>query len=336
MRVKATSRGFVLAIGILLVSPCGPAGAEEVDNGILSIGVSGSRGGAIDSLRVLGQETVNTADLGRLIQAVHFFPFAELPPQPALCNGPKPPWAAAQEAGDQCAGPSEVVDLRLADRRRLTVDVRPKDWATGETIQGLRFETQITLGPLPYLPKQEIAELRYRVTWDGLPAGKKPPKTLHAVGAENGATPVPFIPAAYFNSGTLPRLYGLSLDGAKWQEVTPVVSKDGAYAPANYRFRVMAWMRPDLGWGVGFYSRRTLDQGCHGVTFPMALPGQAGQCPNFATQSFPNHGTNNVSVVDQTGTTAEAGRSLELVSYILVGNLGTIQENVNAVFDAGH
>jgi hypothetical protein len=68
----------------------------------------------------------------------------------------------------------------------------------------------------------------------------------------------------------------------------------------------------------------------------MALPGQAGQCPNFATQSFPNHGTNNVSVVDQTGTTAEVGHSMELVSYILVGNLGTIQQNVNAVFDAGH
>ncbi|WP_430912320.1 hypothetical protein [Methylobacterium sp. sgz302541] len=332
------SEALRLAAGLTLVAALSaPAGAEEIDNGILAIGVSGRHGGAIDSLRVLGQETVDTADLGRHIQAVHFFPFAELPAGAPRCDGPKPPWAAPQDAGDQCAGTSEIVALESSGRRHLGVNVRPREWATGETFPGLRYETRIALGPLPYLDAREVAELRYRVRWDASAAGRPPPQAMHAVGAGNGATPVPFIPAAYFGSRTLTRLYGLSLDGAAWQEVAPTVSPDGNYAPSNYRFRAMAWMRPDLGWGVGFYSRRTLDQHCHGVAFPMALPAQAGQCPNFAAQAFPNHGTNNVSVVDQTSGAPDRTREVEeLISHVFVGNLATIQANVNTVHGSGH
>ena len=312
------------------------AGADEVANDVLAIGISGAHGGAIDSLRVLGQETVNTTDLGRHIQAAHFFPFADLPAGTPSCKGPKPPWAAPQDAGDQCGGTSQVYALENTDGKRLHVGVLPREWATGETYPGLRYETRVTLGPLPYDGAAEVAELKYRIHWDATVAGQKPLPMMHSVGAGNGATPVPFIPAAYFDSETLTRLYGLAIDGASWQEVAPNVSRDASYAPSNYRFRAMAWMRPDLTWGVGFYSRGTLDQGCHGVSFPMALPAQAGQCPNFATQSFPDHGTNNVSVVDQTGGTLAPGQAIELTSHVLVGNLGTIQENANRIHASGH
>lgn len=329
-----SARFPILALALVLGAPSSRLGAEEVANDVLAIGVSGTHGGAIDSLRVLGRETVNTADLGRHIQAVHFFPFAALPDGAASCNGPKPPWAAPQEAGDQCGGASEVYDLRHEAPNRLRVGVRPREWATGRLFPGLRYETRITVGPLPYAGAKEIAELSYRVRWDGA-AGGTPPQMLHAVGAANGATPVPFVPAAYFDSATLTRLYGLSIDGRDWQEVAPTVSRDGNYAPSNYRFRAMAWMRPDLGWGVAFYSRATLDQSCHGASFPMALPAQAGQCPNFAAQAFPVHGTNNVSVVDQTGGRPAAEGGVTLTSHAVVGNLATIQQIVNAVHEAG-
>jgi hypothetical protein len=334
--LKRTTTRRLFAIAACLAVLSSGTRAEEVANSVLSIGISGAHGGAIDSLRVLGVETVNTADLGRHIQAVHFFPFADLPAGTPSCNGPKPPWAAPQDAGDQCGGTSQVYALGSSDRKRLNAGMRPREWATGETFPGLRHETHVTLGPLAYSDALEIAELKYQIFWDATFAGQKPLPVKHAVGAGNGATPVPFIPAAYFDSKTLTRLYGLSIDGANWQEVAPTVSRDGNYAPSNYRFRAMAWMRPDLSWGVGFYSRRTLDQGCHGVTFPMALPMQAGQCPNFATQAFPNHGTNNLSVVDQTSGTLAPGQGIELVSHLLVGNLGTIQQNVNRVFTSGH
>ncbi len=143
---------------------------------------------------------------------------------------------------------------------------------------------------------------------------------LHSV----GNTPVPFVPAIYFKGDVLTKLYGLSIDGSTWTDLSASVvsSFDGTYAPSLYRYRAMAWMRPDLGWGVALYGRWALHQSCGYNTFSMAQQDQSGQCPNFAAIRFPNAtlgvvgGANNLSLIDQTLTTLPAGGDIGLMAHL--------------------
>lgn len=75
----------------------------------------------------------------------------------------------------------------------------------------------------------------------------------------------------------------------------------------------------------------------------MVLSSQATQCPNYAAQSYPtaastdgHGGVNNLSLLDQTIGTIPAGGSVSRMSHLAVGNLGTIQTVVNAIYSAGY
>ncbi|WP_132255201.1 hypothetical protein [Methylobacterium segetis] len=332
------SRLSILSLTAVVLALLGPVPAlcQTASNGVVSLTVSGSRGGSIDSLRILGVETINTADLGREIQASLFFDSTSLPPQAKTCETKAPPWLNPQEAGDECGVPSQVYALGTSGRS-VSVGSYPREWAGRGTTSGLRIEGHHTVGPLPYLDAQEVIRMRYQVHRDRADARPSNLAFMHAVfDGLSRPTPVPFVPAAYFDRQVLSKLYGLSMDGTAWTDLSSNVSTAATYAPSLYRFRAMAWMRSDLGWGVALYGRWTLDQRCGTHKFPMALPDQTDQCPNFAAQSFPTQGTNNLSLVDQTLTELKPGAGVELTAHTIVGNLDTIRAGVNAIHGRGH
>lgn len=327
-----------LLIGLAATAlAAGSSQAQTVSNSVVSLSADQSHGGAITSFKVLGTETINGADLGRDIQSSFFFDSAGLPPQAASCVTAVPPWLNPQEAGDECGVPSQIYAVGTTGNR-LDVGVYPRDWHGRGITPGLRIEGHHTVGPLPYISDPETTQLKYQVYWDQAYEGQPDLKFQHSTfDARPRATPVPFVPAAYFKADLLPRLYGLSLDGTTWIELTSSVSASGGdYEPSLYRFRAMAWMQAELGWGVALYGRSTLEQSCGANTFEMALPAQSGQCPNFAAQRFPSQGTNNLSVVVQGLRDQPPGTGVEIISHMVVGNLSTIQDQVNRVYQSGN
>ncbi len=321
----------------LAILTAGAASAETVSNSVVSLTVDQQHGGSISSFKVLGVETINSDDLGRDIQASLFFEAADLPAQPTSCRTAVPPWLNPQEGGDECGLASTIYAIGTTGNR-LDVGVYPRDWHGRGLTPGLRIEGHHTVGPLPYLAEPETTELRYQVYWDQAYPGQKNLKFMHSTfDSRPRATPVPFIPAAYFKANLLPRLFGLSMDGTTWTELTSsVASSSGDYTPSLYRFRAMAWMQQGMGWGVAFYGRSTLDQSCGTNSFEMALPEQAGQCPNFAAQRFPGQNTNNLSLVHQGLWDQPPGTGVQVTAHMVVGNLPTIQDQVNRVYQSGN
>ncbi|HEX5749162.1 MAG TPA: hypothetical protein VFZ09_23165 [Archangium sp.] len=178
---------------------------------------------------------------------------------------------------------------------------------------GLRMEGHHKVGPLPYAPVNEVVKLGYLFI-NG--SGASQPFMTSVYDSAGQPTPVPFVPAIYFKASVLNRLFGLRFDGV-WEEVA-VNSSNGAYTPSKYRYFAMAWMRQDLGWGVGLYSRATL-----------------GQATNFVAQRFSAQGTNNLSVVDQTLGTLGPYASVGREPHLAVGNLGTIKSIFDQVYNSG-
>lgn len=343
MSVRDILEKLCVATASIMVgtSICSSALGATITNGIVSIGVNvtGTKGGSIESLKVVGIETLNVADLGREAQASIFVNSSLLPPQGANCQATLPIWLNPQDGGDQCNTPSQVYAIGTSGST-VHVGSYPRDYAGRGPTPGLRIEGHHTVGPLPYLNAPEVVQMKYQVYWDNA-AGRGALPTMHYVyDGLSRQTPVPFLPATYFKGDLLTRLYGLSVDGSTWVDLTSSVStrSDGTYAPSLYRFRAMAWMRSDMGWGVGLYGRWTLNSNCS-TNFGMALTEQSGQCPNFAAQRFFSGGssqTNNLSLVDQSLAKLAPGTGQEFIAHFVVGNLDTIRSYVNALFAAGY
>ena len=344
---KIILKSLVIAsLGLQQLNAISQVPAQTVSNGVITLGVTPSiHGGGIDSLKVVGTETIDNADLGRQLQASLFFPTTN---QTNTCypSTPLPPWLNPQEVGDICGRVSPVWGGGPGPNGsgEINVGTYPLDYdGSGATPIGLSITGNHKIGPLPYSNVTQVARLLYTIKSEASSI-----TALHQVGVNspsNGnATPVPFIPAIYFKGNTLTRLYGLSIDGSTWTEVTNNTNIGGSngYDPSLYRYRAMAWMRPDLGWGVGIYGRWTLNQKCT-RSWKMALAEQQGQCPNFAAQRFPNTfssagsgGVNNISLVDQTLGTIPAGGSVSFMPHVAVGDLNTIKGLINGIYNSGY
>ena len=318
---------------------------QRVSNSVVSLGISGARGGSIDSFKVLGVETIDTNDLGREIQTSLVFNSAQYTP---TCPDGQPRAATSvinpQEAGDICGRPSNVYGLNLGPTGsgEINSGSNPRDWqGRGYVPPGLRIEGNHKIGPLPYVNANEAVRLLYTIFSD-----QQSVTFDHTTPLANGhVTPVPFLPAMYFKGNVLTRLYGLSLDGTTWTEVTPTVfssTTNGQYNPSLYRFRAMAWMNPQANWGVALYGRWTLTQGCNNVIFPMTLANQVNQCPNFAAIRYPSGtpgvigGVNNLSLVDQTLGTIPAHGSVSRMPHLVVGDQATMQRIINQIYSSGN
>jgi len=334
-----------LLAGLLALSFTAPALAapQTVSNSVVSLGVSGSRGGSIDSFKILGTEIVDTADLGREIQASLFFNSQQpgLQQNNTTCNASPPPWLNPQDAGNECGVASPWYALGKTGNR-LDVGTLPKEWhgrgnGPNNLINGLRIEGHHTVGPLPYANFNEVTQLRYQVFWNAEYAGQPALQFQRSVFDGNSQpTPTSFLPAAYFKSSQFVRPVGLPMDGGDWVDLQPSANvSTGSYTPSLYRFRAVAWMRQDLSLGVALYARSTLNQTC-AQTFTMELPQQQGQCPNFAVVGFPALGAVNVSVVDQSLTSIPLNGSVERVAHMFVGNLPTMRSQINAVYNSGN
>ncbi|MFA9285414.1 MULTISPECIES: hypothetical protein [unclassified Comamonas] len=341
-----------IAIGIALTVLLGEHVRAQVvsqtaDNGTISISLNPVQyGGAITSLKVSGVETLDTHDHGRLLQASLFFNAGSESGAYVPCNGGNsPPWVNPQEAGDNCnrtsttigGGPGHV------GSGEVNVLTEPLDWGgLGVRPVGFQIGGNHKLGPLPYMNLNQVARLLYTF--------KTTDQTVHPLTYLPWGEPNlgPFVPAIYFKASLLNRLYGLSMDGSTWTEVTSSVNApiSTAYQPSYYRFKAMAWATDDTsspsdGWGVAIYGGWTTNQICSGIV-TMTLPAQAGQCANYAAQRFPTTassdkvGTNNISLLDQTLTTIQADSSVTRMPHIVVGNLDTIRSIINGLSDQGY
>ncbi len=288
----------------------------RVSNPVLSIGISGNWGGAIDSVQVLGYEVVNAADTGREIQSAVYFNTSNTG---FYCGQDTPPWYAPSEAGDICNNKSPIYAIG-ADTTNLHVGVYPLDWAgRGQQPQGLQIEGHHQIGPLPYSNHNEVARLGWRfLNYTGGSLNFMPDNPP-VVACGLLPVPVPLLPAVYFDDSRLTRLFGLRMDSA-WEEVSPYqASNGGDYCPSKYYYKAMAWMLPDLGWGVALYSRDTLNQAI-----------------NFVAEEFPCCGTNNLSVVNQSIGVLADGAYVDRSLHLVVGNLGTIQAFVDELYSNGY
>jgi hypothetical protein len=365
------NQSFV-ATSILVALSIQPSQAGTVTgNGLLGVsnpvveismqyeqGNSAPRGGAISSLKVFGTETIDTDDQGRSIQASVFISNSYMLPNNIVNNeglmvcpanqsfiNTVMPGRNVQNGGDMCGRPSPIYDIGTSGNT-LSVGVKPYDWGGAGAIPGFYITGHHTVGPLPYINTSEVIKLTYHFIWDGQNGNASGLKFQDFDQDADGKTPVPFVPAIYFKASVLPRLFGLSIDGSQWVEVTPtpsriingptptVASNENTYRPSLFRFRAMAYMTQDLGWGVGLYGRQTISQTC-ATTFNMSWSAQAGQCPNFVAQ---NHSglTNNLTLIDQTLSFIPKGSSVEKTSHIAVGNLGTIQSLINNIYNSGN
>jgi hypothetical protein len=332
------TKRFVIATSatICLISllPAADASAAQVSNSVVTLGISGTRGSSIDSFKVLGVETIDVNDLGREIQASVFISYSA---PSTTCAPTTATYENSTEAGDICGVASGVYAIGTAGAS-IAAGSYARDWNGRGTIPGVAIEGHHQVGPLSYAAFPQVSNLTYYIVSDQLNS-----TFLQNVPLGGGVTPVNFMPAIYFRGDVLSRLYGLSVDGQTWTEVTAntISSPTNTYVPSLYRFRAMAWMTSDLAWGVGLYGRSTLNQTCP-TTYSMTLSSQAGQCPNYAAEKFPNAtpgqvgGANNLSLLDQTLTYVAAQTYAIRESHLMVGNLATIQSVVNTVYNAGH
>lgn len=321
--------------------------SQTADNGTISISMTPSQfGGAITSIKVLGTETLDTHDHGRQLQASLFFSAGAESGAYVPCNGSNsPPWVNPQEAGDNCnrTSPTIAGGPGPAGSGEINILTQPLDWGgLGVRPVGFQIGGNHKVGPLPYMNLNQVARLLY--TFNATSQAVTP-LTYLPWGEPNLA---PFVPAIYFKASVLNRLYGLSMDGTTWTEVTSSVNAPAstAYHPSYYRFKAMAWTSgnttgPTQGWGVAIYGGWTTNQACTG-SVTMSLSSQAGQCANYAAQRFPTQassdgvGTNNISLVDQTLTTIPAGSSVTRMPHIVVGSLDTIRAIVNGLSSQGY
>jgi hypothetical protein len=187
----------------------------------------------------------------------------------------------------------------------------------GEKPAGLQLEGHHQIGPLVYSSHNEIARLRFRfLNYSGTTLSFNP---TTPVSDANGITPIPYVPHAYFRSDQLTRLFGLRDDGAWTEEFPYTAGPMQEYAPSKYKYRAMAWMRADLGWGVALYSRDTL-----------------GQPVNFVAEKFPYGGTNNLSVVNQSIAPLANNSYVDVALHLVVGNLGLISGIITDLYNAGY
>lgn len=343
MKIEKIIFGLLFATSIINISY-----ANQINNSTVSITVPAppGYGGGITSVKVLGNEVVDTADRGRNIQASIFLPTSLLGnvvpvhganQLPLKCQAPNPPWLNPQESGDECGNDAYVYHLST-NGNTLNVGTQVMDWHHRGIVPGLVINAQHKVGPHSYINAQEVSELNYNIILGSdypMNNGPLPLPLIDSVFDFNSnPTPVPFLPAAYFKANLLTKIYGLSIDGLNWTDVTSVVNtSNGEYTPSLFRYRSMAWMKDDLSWGVAFYSRQSLNQVC-AVIFPMELASQTGQCPNFAAGKFGT--TNNLSVVRQGLPQLNVDTTISHRTHMVVGNLSTIQHFVNEIFNSGN
>ncbi len=325
-----------LFVSIFIVAILIPTHALSVStsNSVISLGINqqGSNGGAIDSLKVLGVETVDVQDLGRLIQASVFIdkPLLDLNNR-TMCNGQlAPEWFNPTEGGDICGVRSIVQATSTPNPGEINVITKVQSWH-GEHLwdennpsswflpDHFIIEGHHKLGPLPYTNAQEAIRLLYIIK---LGAGAPTPSvTFRNIKDSSGqVSPASFVPAIYFKDNVLTRAFGLSMNGNTWTEITvPQAANDAMYLPKLVKYRAVAWMKPDLGWGVGLYGRSTL-----------------GQSKNFALQRFPTGNTNMVNLLNQGLGQLFRGQEKHVWAHMAVGDLATIRSVINEIYNSGN
>ncbi len=291
----------------------------NVTNPIISLSINAARGNSIASLRVLGVETVDTNDLGRGIQASVYFPTGS--PGESLCAGVDKHWMNLQSAGNDENVAARICLQPSKDERTVTIAAYPQMSPSGgelwENEPGQHFciHTTYALGPLPAVPFPEVVQLVYRFR-----ASQKLQFSHLVCDQRDSPTIVPLIPLAFFKADILSRLFGLDERTGQWQEYQP--RADTVYHPLQYRQRAMAWMRPDLGWGVAL----------HG---PWTLSDSASD--NFTAQSFPDYRVNQLCLVDQSLNTISPSQdeqydaSTQRTAYLIVGNIKTISQIIDCI-----
>ena len=318
--------------------------SQTVDNGVISMSINPNvNGGAISSLKFGGVETVDSFDRGRLIQTSVFFDAgSETGTYVPCANATIPQWVNPQEGGDICGNPSSTWGggPGPVGSGEINVATSPLDWsALGVRPAGFQIIGNHKIGPLPYMNLKYVARLLY--TYKSTTQTIKPLHYLHW----NTPNLVPYSPAMVFRASVLKRLYGLSMDGKTWTDVTNSVSTQGENG-SYYRFKAMAWTTTDAtnetqGWGVAVYGGWTLSQPCAGPV-TMALSSQAGQCPNYSASSrllptaSDGYGISALNLLDQTLPTIPVGGSATLMPHIVVGNLDTIRSIVNGLSSQGY
>lgn len=320
---------------------------QTVSNGVISISLRPlQRGGALTSLSVMGTETLDTYDHGRQLQASLFFSSGSEAGAYVPCNGfNEPPWYNPQEAGDTCNRSSTTWGggAGPAGSGEVNVGTDPLDWGgLGVRPAGFQISGNHKIGPLSYMNLNQVVRLLYTFRANSQTVT---PLLYLPWGSPNLA---PFVPAIYFKASVLNRLYGLSMDGTTWTEVTSSVNAPISlnYQPSYYRFKAMAWMTSNTssvnqGWGVAIYGGWTTSQTCAGAV-TMSLPAQNGQCANYAAQKFSTTastdrvGVNNISLIDQTLPTIPAGTSVTRMPHLIAGDLDTIRSIVNGLADQGY
>lgn len=325
-----------LFISICMVVLLFPTYALSVStsNSVVSLGINqqGSNGGAIDSLKVLGVETVDVQDLGRLIQASVFIDKPELDlNNRTMCNGLlAPEWFNPTEGGDICGVRSIVQATSTPNPGEINVITKVQSWH-GEHLWDVNdpnssflpdhfiIEGHHKLGPLPYTNAPGAIRLLYILKLGvGAPT---PSVTFRDIkNSNNQVSPASFVPAIYFKDNVLTRAFGLSMNGNTWTEITvPQAANDAMYLPKLVKYRTVAWMRQDLGWGVGLYGRSTL-----------------GQSKNFALQRFPTGNTNMINLLNQGLGQLFRGQSKNVTAHMAVGNLTTIKNTINQIYNSGN
>ena len=285
-------------------------------NRVISLSVNAARGNSIASLRVLGIETVDTSDLGRGIQASVYFPTT--PNDGSACAGVNIHWLNLQSAGNDENVASRISLPPTKTENSISVATYPQMSPSGgelwedEPDHHFCIYTKYALGPMPDLPFPELIQLDYRFR------ATRALAFSHAVcDQRNCPTIVPFIPLAFFKANVLTRLFGLD---TTWHEFHP--RAETVYHPSQYRQRAMAWMRPDLGWGVALYGPQTISN--LGVD-------------NFTAQKFPNYGVNQLCLVDQSLGVISAScedqydAASQRTAYIIVGNTSTIGHIISCI-----
>ena len=140
---RRTSIGKILLGVVVWLSLSGTAWGvvSYLDNGTIKIGIDLSKGGTITSLGTpTGMNIVNSADLGREIQASYYVGPPYTPPG-ATTNPsyPKWPWNPVQ-AGDSYGYPSGVLDWYNTGSE-IYVKTRPMQWALENVPSNCTMET---------------------------------------------------------------------------------------------------------------------------------------------------------------------------------------------------
>ncbi len=296
-----------------------------ISNSILSIGVgthlpSKNFGGAIDSLKVLGEEVLNDLDAGRVLQAsLHFGT------NPSDCIYSGGTFYNPDEAGTD-NHPSTAFSYYHDTQTNHVVTSPVISWPNGESYpSGLQIQNILRVGPLPWAPFSQIAEMRYEIANNGSSIICPEHQVIDQVGATTYGS---FLPAAYFKYSSFQSLWGMDASG-NWHPETPndfpTWPNPWTYHPSHYNYRVMAWCKTD-SWCVGLYGRAAANQTVNPYNY-------AAQ--NFsASNGYPNGPTRNLSLLDPLPTIAP-GSHVERIQYIIVGDRPTIGYIANWLYSYG-